>query len=137
MKNQLMSFEEAVANYVLENPCYPEEAYYFIRDGFEYAQRRIEEKESQGTPSAGRNASMRQLSGRELSEGLKDFALDEYGPMAFFTLAQWNIHETSDFGELVYNLIAMGIFSQNKGDRKEDFNGVYDFDEALNGPFRA
>ena len=126
MNDDLMSFEEAVSQYLLEDPRYPAEAYYFIRDGFEYAARDLEEKE--GAP--------RHLSGRELADGLKEFALDEYGPMAFFTLGQWNIHRTADFGELVYNLIRMGRFSQNKGDKKSDFNDLYDFDEVFNGPFR-
>ena len=126
MNDDLMSFEEAVSQYLLEDPRYPAEAYYFIRDGFEYVARDLEEKE--GAP--------RHLSGRELADGLKEFALDEYGPMAFFTLGQWNIHRTADFGELVYNLIRMGRFRQNKGDKKSDFNDLYDFDEVFNGPFR-
>ena len=126
MNDDLMSFEEAVSQYLLEDPRYPAEAYYFIRDGFEYVARDLEEKEG----------ASRHLSGRELADGLKEFALDEYGPMAFFTLGQWNIHRTADFGELVYNLIRMGRFSQNKGDKKSDFNDLYDFDEVFNGPFR-
>lgn len=126
MNDDLMSFEEAVSQYLLEDPRYPAEAYYFIRDGFEYVARDLEEKE--GAP--------RHLSGRELADGLREFALDEYGPMAFFMLGQWNIHRTADFGELVYNLIRMGRFSQNKGDKKSDFNDLYDFDEVFNGPFR-
>jgi uncharacterized repeat protein (TIGR04138 family) len=126
MNDDLMSFEEAVSQYLLEDPRYPAEAYYFIRDGFEYAERGLEDK----------GEKPRHLSGRELANGLKEFALDEYGPMAFFTLGQWNIHTTADFGELVYNLIRMGRFSQNKGDAKSDFADLYDFDEVFNGPFR-
>ena len=127
MNEDLMSFEEAVSQYLLEDPRYPAEAYYFIRDGFEYVMRGLEDKGERP----------RHLSGQELAGGLKEFALDEYGPMAFFTLGQWNIRTTSDFGELVYNLIRMGRFSQNKGDKKSDFDDLYDFDEAFNGPFRA
>ena len=29
----------------------------------------------------------------------------------------------------------MGRFSQNKGDKKSDFDNLFDFDEAFNGPF--
>ncbi len=126
MNDDLMSFEEAVSQYLLEDPRYPAEAYYFIRDGFEYAERCLVDK----------GEKPRHLSGREVSESLKEFALDEYGPMAFFTLGQWNIHATSDFGELVYNLIRMGRFGKEKGDKKSDFDDLYDFDEVFNGPFR-
>ena len=126
MNDDLMSFEEAVSQYLLEDPRFPAEAYYFVRDGFEYVAHDLVEKEGK----------IRHLSGRELADGLKEFALDEYGPMAFFTLGQWNIHATADFGELVYNLIRMGRFSQNKGDKKSDFDNLYDFNEVFNGPFR-
>lgn len=128
----MLPFEEAVSQFVLDDQTYPVEAYFFLRDGFEYAARTAAENNTKR-----RAVGMTQLSGRDLSLGLKEFALDEYGPMAFFTLAQWNIHKTSDFGELVYNLIKMGQFFQNKGDKKSDFDDVFDFDEALNGPFRA
>lgn len=136
MNNELKSFDEAVSQFVLDDPSYPPEAYYFLRDGFEYVLRAAERKcEDNGRKR--RTGGDSQLSGRELAEGLREFALNEYGPMAFFTLAQWNIHKTSDFGELVYNLIKMGKFCQNKGDKKSDFDDIYDFDEAFNDPFRA
>ena len=45
MNEDLMSFEEAVSQYLLEDPRYPAEAYFFIRDGFEYVIRGLEDIE--------------------------------------------------------------------------------------------
>ena len=51
--------------------------------------------------------------------------------MAKLVLASWGIHSTSDFGEIVYNLIRIGKMSKSDDDRREDFDNVYDFEQAL------
>lgn len=122
-------FDETVRDFVLEDPRYPVEAYYFVRDGFDYAMRAHSD-------SADGHGAPRHLTGAELSEDLKEYALDEYGPMARFTLAAWNLRTTSDFGEIVYNLIKMGLFGKKKSDRREDFDGVFDLGKALDDPFK-
>ena len=43
---------------------------------------------------------------------------------------------TSDFGEIVYNLIRIGKMSKSAGDRREDFDEVYDFEQALVQEYR-
>ena len=45
-------------------------------------------------------------------------------------------HATSDFGEIVYNLIRIGKMSKSAGDRREDFDDVYDFEQALLREYR-
>lgn len=123
------TFQEAIQHFIIEDPRYPIEAYLFVRDGFEYVMKRIaEEKRTDPPPRM-------HLTGAQLSIGLKDFALDEFGPMAAFTLAEWNIRSTYDFGELVYNLIKMGLFSKTKGDRREDFDNVFDLEAELRAPY--
>lgn len=129
--NLPQTFQEAVQHFLIEDPRYPIEAYLFIRDGFEYVMKQIaEEKQTDTLPRM-------HLTGAQLSKGLKDFALDEFGPMAAFTLGEWNIRSTSDFGELVYNLIKMGIFSKTKDDRREDFDNVFDLEAELRSPYKV
>ena len=41
------------------------------------------------------------------------------------------IVRTDDFGEIVFTLIDAGLVSKNSEDRREDFRGVFDLDEAL------
>jgi uncharacterized repeat protein (TIGR04138 family) len=58
-------------------------------------------------------------------------AHEQYGLLAKLVLASWGIRSTSDFGEIVYNLIRIGRLSKSPRDRREDFDNVYDFEQAL------
>ena len=71
------------------------------------------------------------VTGRELCEGLRDLALEQYGLMALTVLAQWGIRSTSDIGEIVYNLIASGDLEKTPSDSRADFDDVFDFETAL------
>ncbi|MFO0034172.1 MAG: hypothetical protein ACK55S_03060 [Planctomycetota bacterium] len=41
------------------------------------------------------------------------------------------VYSTSDFGEIVYNLIKVGVLKKSPRDRRAHFDAVYDFDEAF------
>ena len=41
------------------------------------------------------------------------------------------LRELQDFGEIVYNLIEIGEMTKSESDRREDFNDVYEFDDAF------
>ncbi len=120
------TLESAVEQLVIEDPRYAAEAYFFVRDGFDYARENSEDFIM--NPDSRKQ---RPLSGAELARGLKDFALDEYGPMAAFTLAEWGIKTTNDFGEIVFNLVKIGFIAKNKGDARSDFDNVFDLQQAL------
>lgn len=125
-KNLKGTFEEIVDRFLIEDPRYPLKAYLFVRDGFE------EITDEQEDDAESKN---KQLSAKNLSIGLKNYALDKYGPMASFILREWGINATEDFGEIVYNLIDMGLFSQSKGDKKSDFLSLFDLQKELKRPF--
>lgn len=73
----------------------------------------------------------RHLTGRELCEAIRRYAHEQFGYMAKTVLNSWGVRETADFGNIVFNLIEIGEMSKTKHDRREDFAGVYDFDEAF------
>ena len=50
----------------------------------------------------------RHVTGQELCEAIRRFALEQYGYMAKTVLNSWGIHGTGDFGEIVFNLIRIG-----------------------------
>ena len=56
--------------------------------------------------------------------------------MAKTVLNSWGVHSTSDFGEIVFNLIRIGHFRKTRDDRREDFDHQFDFDTALEREFR-
>ncbi len=78
----------------------------------------------------------RHLTGQELCHAIRHYAVDQYGLMAKVVLNTWGINSTSDFGELVYNLIRVGMMKKSKADRREDFDNVFDFDEAFTREFQ-
>jgi uncharacterized repeat protein (TIGR04138 family) len=69
--------------------------------------------------------------GPGFSRALRLFAIEQFGFMAKWVLKSWGIHSTSDFGELVYNMIAVNLMRKSETDRREDFNEVFDFDNAF------
>jgi uncharacterized repeat protein (TIGR04138 family) len=77
----------------------------------------------------------RHVSGRELSEGCRELAVEEYGPFARTVLEYWGITSTKDFGELIFNLLDCGILTKTEEDSKEDFLDLYDFGEAFKDTF--
>ena len=96
---------------------YDPEAYSFIMASLDFTMKRLKRKGH--------------ITGQELSDGIKDYALDQFGPMARVVLEKWGIKSTNDFGEIVFNLIGSGLLGKTEEDRKEDFNNRYDFKEAF------
>ena len=67
----------------------------------------------------------------ELLEGVRRYAIEEFGPMAKQVFNHWGIGSTEDFGNIVYNLIDQGLLSRTEEDRLEDFRDVYDFEKVF------
>jgi uncharacterized repeat protein (TIGR04138 family) len=81
----------------------------------------------------------RHISGRELTEGIREIAIGRYGRLARTVLEHWGIHETGDVGRVVFALVEQGILTRQEEDRLEDFVDLFDFEEAfdLNYPWEA
>jgi len=107
------------------------EAYQFVREGLDYAQRVLGMGEGRPLRRGQKPSPEAHLTGQQLSEALRQFAQEQYGFMAKWVLNSWGIHSTSDFGELVYNMIAVNLMRKSETDRREDFDDVYDFEEAF------
>jgi uncharacterized repeat protein (TIGR04138 family) len=95
---------------------YPE-AYSFIMASLNYTMKKLKRKGH--------------ITGQELSDGIKDYALEQFGPMARLVLEHWGITKTDDFGEIVFNLVNAGLLGKTDQDSKTDFNNRYDFKEAF------
>jgi uncharacterized repeat protein (TIGR04138 family) len=90
------------------------------------------ETESADEPAAGE----RHLTGQQLCEAIRVFALEQYGYMAKCVLNSWGVYNTGDFGEIVFNLIRIGQMRKTKDDRREDFDDVFDFESGLTQSFQ-
>jgi uncharacterized repeat protein (TIGR04138 family) len=126
-----------------EDRRYKIEAYAFVFDALSYAQDELElGKESPSEPSEfieeeeeESGGPHKHVSGQELCEAIRQFALEQYGYMAKTVLNSWGVYATSDFGEIVFNLIRIGKMRKTPKDRREDFDKVYDFDVAFEREF--
>ena len=78
----------------------------------------------------------RHVTGQELLDGLRRYALDQFGPMTLTVLSAWNLNSTDDLGAVVFNLIESGLLTKTPEDRPEDFHHVYSFPQAFGGPYR-
>ena len=100
-----------------QEPKYKFEAYSFGMAGLHYTVSRL--------------PAPRHVTGRELCGGLRDYALEQFGPMARTVLEYWGIRSTVDFGKIVFLLIEAELLKKTEGDSIHDFENVYDFDQAF------
>ncbi len=126
---QDLDFDEVVALICKEDSRYDRRAYQFVRHGLDFTVKAIKKADTQ------RARQSLHVSGPELLEGLRDYALDQFGPMARTVLENWGITHCSDFGDIVYNLIDYNVFSKTENDRREDFAEIYSFADAFDQPF--
>lgn len=126
---QDLDFNEVVDLICKEDPRYDKKAYTFIRHGLDHTVKELKKKESAKTRGS------QHVSGAELLDGLRAYALDQYGPLAKTVLNSWGIQRCSDFGDIVFNLIEYNVFSKTDNDKREDFIDLYTFDEAFVKPF--
>jgi uncharacterized repeat protein (TIGR04138 family) len=73
----------------------------------------------------------RHISGQELAVGVRDLALERFGPMARTVLEHWGIQETRDVGRIVFALVEFNVLIKQEEDSLADFANVFDFDEAF------
>ena len=50
-------------------------------------------------------------------------------------LEEWGIHNSRDFGEIVFNMVEIELLAKTENDNRDDFNNGYDFTDAFRKPF--
>jgi uncharacterized repeat protein (TIGR04138 family) len=118
---------EAALDIVLSRATqYDRAAYHFLRDALEFT---VKERKK----VSGQNG---HVSGQQLLDGIRRYALKQYGPMVTSVLDYWGIQRTEDFGRMVFALVDVGVFGKTEHDSIEDFRDVYSFEEAFVAPYR-
>src|SRR5207237_5405215 len=85
--------KKSIEEIIDEQGLYPRDAFDFVRRGLAYT---VENVHAELTdPNASRH-----VSGQQLSEGLREFALLQWGLLARTVLRRWNITRTEDFGTI-------------------------------------
>ena len=93
------------------------EAYFWVLRALEFTRRHFRRE--------------KHVSGKELLEGTRLLALDEYGPMAYSVFEHWGLGSSEDFGRIVFDLVEEGLLSREDQDTPADFVGGYDFERTF------
>lgn len=111
------------------------DAYVFVFEALRFAQQKL----GMGGAAAGEldpeEEEEHHVTGQQLCEAIRRYAVEQYGLLAKSVLNNWGIRTTSDFGEIVFNLIDIGQMRKTDADRREDFDDVFDFEEGLRDTF--
>jgi uncharacterized repeat protein (TIGR04138 family) len=108
---------EALRQVASDEGVYPLEAYCFLYQSLDRAQQEAGER--------------RHVSGRELMEGARELAIEMFGPLTLMVFRHWRLSGTSDFGQMVFHLVERDLMGKSEDDSLEDFEGVYEFEEAF------
>jgi len=106
-----------------QSNLYHPDAYRFVFDSLDYV-----------VYSLGRYhkpAGNRHVSVKELLDGVKEFALAQFGPLSRVVLEHWGISSTADIGEIVFCLVEGGLLNKQESDNRADFENGFDFREAF------
>ncbi len=142
--------DHPIAELLARDDRYPFDAYVFVFEALRHAQEKLGmgteylAEDFQSELSLGEDDELddgesepeRHISGQELCEAMRQYAHEQYGYMAKSVLNHWSIHSTSDFGEIVFNLIEIEQMRKTPNDHREDFDNVFDFDEGFQDKFQ-
>ena len=123
---QPIHFEESVESILKREKRYDAQAYLFLKDSLDFTLKRFSESD---------RAKNRHVSGKELLEGFRDHALEQFGPMAGTLMDEWGVKECRDVGNMVFQMIEEQVFGKQDSDKPEDFDEVFDFRKSMREPF--
>jgi|TARA_B100001250_G_scaffold402561_1_gene415823 uncharacterized repeat protein (TIGR04138 family) len=126
---QAFDYNEVLDQILDKDDRYHRDAYYFIREGLDSTQHKLAKDAGGNEP--------RHISGQELTNGLRQYAIDNYGPMTKTLLNEWGVNSTEDFGEIVFNLVENNLLAKTENDSREDFANGFDFNEAFVVPYQV
>ncbi|MFT5131367.1 MAG: putative repeat protein (TIGR04138 family) [Rhodothermales bacterium] len=102
---------------------YKPQAFIFVQEAVSYSIEQLQRKNNAGKPQ--------HISGQELLRGIRDFALEQLGPMTSPVFDDWGLTCTDDFGHIVFLMVREQLLGASDTDRLEDFSNGYDFHEAF------
>lgn len=123
---QAKQFEQSVVSILKRDQRFDPHAYFFLKDALDFTLKHIAE---------GNGGQARHVTGPELLAGCRDFALEQFGPMASTLMSEWGIRKCQDLGDMVFHLIEEQVFGKQDTDKPEDFSEVFDFEASLIVPF--
>jgi uncharacterized repeat protein (TIGR04138 family) len=123
---QEVNFDEALEKILAHDPRFARDAYHFVRESLDYTQKIIV-RESKGN--------IRHVTGQELLDGVRRYGLQQFGPMTATVFEEWGVKNCREFGDIVFNMVEIGLLAKTDKDSRDDFQNGYDFTDAFRKPF--
>jgi len=123
---QVVNFEEVLERILQADSRYHRNAYMFLREALDHTHKMLGKD--------GKDA-IQHVTGQELLAGLREYVLQQFGPMAMMVLEEWGVRRCEDWGEIVFIMIEYSLLAKTDTDSRQDFAGGYDFFEAFRQPF--
>jgi len=123
---QAVNFEEALERILQRDARYHRHAYLFLREALDHTHKMLGKAEKDV---------IHHVTPQELLDGIREYALQQFGPMAITVLEEWGVRSCEDWGEIVFSMIENSLLAKTEQDKREDFKGRYDFFEAFRQPF--
>lgn len=120
--------KEKIVQLLAADPRFGWEAYLFIEEAVQHTQATLGRQLKEGQDEPGED---HHLSARELCNGIRDLAMERYGPLAGAVVKQLGIRETKDVGDLVWNMVEHELLIKSDSDQKEDFRDLFDLREEF------
>jgi len=114
-----LSLEDKLEEIAVQDGRFHASAYRFIFDSLDYI---LVHMGRYNRPIGDRHISVDQL-----LDGLKAYAIEQFGPLSRLVLESWGVYRTEDIGEIVFNLVEGGLLNKQDCDLKEDFTDGFDF----------
>ncbi len=114
---EVIDIETALEKVLAKNGRYKIDAYIFLYSALTYTQKKFKKP--------------KHVTGKELLEGIKEMAIENYGPTTKLVFDEWGVKKTDDWGEIVFNLVNAKLLGKTEEDKIEDFKAVYDFEEVF------
>lgn len=122
---QPINFEDVLNRMMEKSTRYHRDAYIFLKEALEFTQKKIGKADKQ----------TRHITGPELLDGIREYALEAFGPMAMTVFEEWGIKSCEDFGNMVFLMVENNLLRKTEQDSPDDFKKGYSFDEAFREPF--
>jgi len=110
---------------------YDTRAYEFVFEALRFTQKSLNRPAAGGPEDEAAH-----ITGPELLEGIREFALVQFGLMTRSVFKCWGIVGTEDFGQIVFDMIHRGEMRKTEHDQLSDFCDVYDFESVFDQLYR-
>jgi len=122
-----IKFREAVSQIVKDDSRYAPEAYEFVSKAVVFTMLSLSRDKSPN----------HHVSGQELLDGFRRYAIQEFGPMAGEIMKSWGFSNSTDVGNVVFNLVNSKLLGKTENDSLADFKSGLDFEKAFSEPFKT